>query len=162
MFDVDEKTIRNHVAVLHNPLPFSEDPFAPYAEKLGVSVDAVVALLHHYLSTGVVRRVAGIVKHDRAGYTINAMVALDVEPGRCDKAGALLAQFPFITHCYRRTAYPDWPYTLYTMVHARSPEEFALRIGLIQKSIDCRSIEVLRSVKEYKKTAFKPLVGEGL
>lgn len=156
MFDVDEKTVRNHMAVLHNPLPFSEDPFAPYAEKLDVSVDAVLALLQHYLATGIVRRVAGVLKHDRAGYTVNAMVALDVEPYLCDKAGALLAQFPFITHCYRRTAYPDWPYTLYAMVHARSPEEFTSRIGQIRGSVDCRLIKVLRSVKEYKKTAFSP------
>ena len=143
----DTAAVLQHLMVLQEPLPF--------ADRLGISEEEVMVLLRYYLSDGTIRRVAGVLKHDRAGYTANAMVALEVADDRCDEAGALLAQFPFITHCYRRTAYPDWPYTIYAMVHARSPEVFEACLGKIRNAATCRSMNVLRSIKEYKKTTFR-------
>ena len=155
MSETADIILRKHMAVFQEPLPFVENPLARYAEKLDITEDEVLALLRHYLSSGALRRVAGVLKHNRAGFPVNAMVAMEVESDLCDEAGAILARFPFISHCYRRTSYPDWPYTLYAMVHAKSQEEYSLHIEKIRSAVVCRSIEVLRSVREYKKTAFR-------
>ncbi|MBN1759035.1 MAG: hypothetical protein JW863_11995 [Chitinispirillaceae bacterium] len=151
----DTTAVLQHLMVVQEPLHFSEHPFLHYAQQLEITEDEVLTLLRTYLSDGTIRRVAGVLKHNRAGFTDNAMVALEVENNRCDEAGETLAQFPFITHCYRRTSYPDWPYTMYAMVHARSPEEFFSHIGKIRGAVSCGSMNVLRSVKEFKKTAFR-------
>ncbi len=148
-------TLRRHLEVLQDSLPLTSRPFAGYAEKLGITEHEVIGLLRHYLETGVIRRVAGVLKHDRAGFSRNAMVALEIDPGSCDDAAAVLTKFPFITHLYRRTSYPDWPYTMYAMVHARTPGEFEARLSQLRASVAHRSMAVLRSVKEYKKTAFR-------
>ncbi len=150
-----EDTIINHMKVFQNPLPLVEEPFAAYAEKLGISQEETIAILRNYLNKGIIRRVAGVLKHQAAGFTVNAMIAFAVEPADCDSVGKALSEFPFITHCYRRTDYLDWPYTIYAMVHARSEEELGKYIEKIKLSVVCRDIIILRSLKEYKKCAFR-------
>lgn len=155
MSDTPKDILRAHMGVMQQPLPFVEEPFAGFAEQLDISQDELIELLKHYLANGTIRRIAGVLKHNRAGFTANGMVALEVEPGDCDRAGETLAGFSFITHCYRRTAYPDWPYNVYAMVHARSQGEFERHLGKIRLSVPHRTLTVLRSVREYKKTAFR-------
>lgn len=155
MSDTSLDSIRTHMAVFQDSLPLVAEPFAAYAEHLGISQKETIELLHHYLAAGTIRRVAGVLKHRRAGFVVNAMAAFVVKPEACDRAGAVLARFPFITHCYRRTAYPDWSYTIYAMVHARSREEFDGHIEKIRSAVACEDMIVLRSIKEFKKTAFR-------
>ena len=155
MSDSLQSIVRSHMKVFQEQLPITESPFTEYAKQLGISEDEVIALLQKYLANGTIRRVAGLLKHNKAGFTTNAMVALEIAPEQCDEAGAALSQFTFITHCYKRTAYPDWPYTMYAMVHAKNKEEFDGYLERIRTAVDCKSIRVLRSLKEYKKTAFR-------
>lgn len=154
MSDTALDVIRGHMKILQEPLPLAEEPFARYAGLLDVSQDEVIELLRHYLSTGAIRRVAGVLKHQRAGFTVNAMLAMLIDTDKCDSVGAALAKLPFISHCYRRTAYPDWPYSIYAMVHARSSGEFEEHCADIRDIVGTAEIAVLRSLKEYKKTAF--------
>lgn len=160
MSDADMTEKRNHMKVLQQPLPFTEEPFKSYAKQLGMSQDEVISLLKKYTEDGSIRRVAGILKHNRAGFTTNAMVAMEVPVEDCDEAGEQLSRFPFITHCYRRTSYPDWPYTMYAMVHARDRNEFKGYIDKIRQTVACGSMTVLHSLKEFKKTAFRMEIEE--
>ncbi|MBN2038194.1 MAG: hypothetical protein JW768_15745 [Chitinispirillaceae bacterium] len=136
-------------------LPLVARPFDRCAQELGMSEKRLLALLHAGKASGAIRRFAGTLKHTRAGYRYNAMVAFKVEDSTCDDAGTVLATFPFITHCYRRTAYPDWPYTLYTMVHARNTIELKRHIAKMKRVVKHQSIVVLPTVKEYKKTWYR-------
>jgi siroheme decarboxylase len=151
----DRTKHRAILAVLQEPLELTPRPFALPARRLGITEEKVIALLGKHLRRGVIRRFAGIVKHDRAGYRHNAMVAFEVAAGQCDRVGETLSQFPFVSHCYRRTAWPDWPYTLYAMMHARSPKEFAMRLKEMTGAVPHVSMTVLKTVKEFKKTQFR-------
>jgi DNA-binding Lrp family transcriptional regulator len=140
--------------VLSAPLPLAAEPFAVAAERLGMSQQGVVDALAGLIRRGVVRRVAGILKHDKAGFRSNAMVAFLVPPRLCKKAGAAAAAFPFVTHCYWRKSYPDWPYTLYAMVHAKSKTELKRNIASLKAAVQGKDMLVLPTVKEFKKTSF--------
>jgi siroheme decarboxylase len=155
MSDADLRKKRTHLAVLQQPLPFTEEPFELFAQQLDLSQEEVLELIRHYREEGTIRRVAGVLKHNRAGFTTNAMVAMEIPAEDCDEAGVQLSRFPFITHCYRRTAYPDWPYTMYAMVHARDQAEFREHLDKIKQAVACGSMIVLHSLKEFKKTAFR-------
>ena len=72
-----------------------------------------------------------------------------------DPAGAILAQKPFISHCYERPAFEGFPYTLYAMMHAQSAEELDRNIKEAAESIGNPDYVVLHSVRELKKTSFK-------
>jgi len=149
------KRDRRLAAVLAAPLPIAAEPFAPIAAKLGVSQQHVVDSIADLMRRGIVRRFGGVLKHDKAGFRCNAMVAFDVPARRCKKAGAAVVAFPFVTHCYRRKSYPDWPYSLYAMVHARSKGELIRNIGKLKREVKSSGMIVLRTVKEFKKTSFE-------
>ena len=69
--------------------------------------------------------------------------------------GDILAQKPYISHCYERPAFEGFPYTLYAMMHAQSAEELDRQIKEAAESIGNPDYVVLRSVRELKKTSFK-------
>ncbi len=69
------------------------------------------------------RRVAAILFHRRAGFSANGMGVWKVPDDRILEIGARMASFRGISHCYQRPTYADWPYSVFTMAHGRSKEE---------------------------------------
>ncbi|MAD80886.1 MAG: hypothetical protein CMJ50_08605 [Planctomycetaceae bacterium] len=70
-------------------------------------------------------------------------------------AGNIAATFEQVTHAYQRPAHADWPYNLYTMVHARSRGACATIVGRIAAELAPLGVtehRVLYSTKQYKKT----------
>jgi DNA-binding Lrp family transcriptional regulator len=147
----DEKRV---LSVIQEPLEIIPEPFAKFAKALNTDVDTVFETLKSFIDRGIVRRFAGIVKHNKAGFIFNAMVAFEVDECSCDEAGAKLSELSYVTHCYRRTAYNDWPYNIYAMMHARDKDEFDKRIAAMKNLFTFKSVSVLQSVKEFKKSHF--------
>ena len=69
------------------------------------------------------RRVAGILFHRRAGFSANGMGVWKVPEEQIAEIGPRMAAVRGVSHCYRRPTYPDWPYSVFTMAHGRSKEE---------------------------------------
>jgi hypothetical protein len=60
-----------------------------------------------------------------------------------------------VSHCYRRNPTPEWPYNLYTMIHAMD-EESCLEIAReISAETSVNIYTVLFSKKELKKTSME-------
>ena len=72
---------------------------------------------------GLLRRVAAILFHRRAGFSANGMGVWKVPEERILELGPRMAAFRGISHCYQRPTYADWPYSVFTMAHGRSKEE---------------------------------------
>ena len=110
------------------------------------------------------RRFGAILRHQDAGFAHNAMVCFGLderreacpEPaeGTRDERGIVLAQKPYISHCYERPAFEGFPYTLYVMMHAQSAAELEQHIKEAAESIGNPDYAVLNSVRELKKTSF--------
>jgi DNA-binding Lrp family transcriptional regulator len=143
--------------VLQEPLPVVAEPYARYADKLGISQEQVLSHLQELIAAGTIRRLAGVVRHTRVGYAVNVMLAVKIdeaEESEIDAAGAALASFGFVSHCYRRATLPGWPYALYAMTHSRDQRDFEAKLALVRGKIPQAEILALPSVKEYKKTSF--------
>ena len=69
------------------------------------------------------RRVAAILYHRRAGFSANGMGVWKVPDGEILEVGTQMAAVRGISHCYERPTYEDWPYSVFTMAHGRSKEE---------------------------------------
>ena len=72
-----------------------------------------------------------------------------------ESAGSLLAKKHYVSHCYERPSFENFPYNLYAMMHAQTPEELN---GYIKESVallDNPEYVVLHSLKELKKTSFR-------
>jgi DNA-binding Lrp family transcriptional regulator len=154
MSDTAMQRDRTMISVLQDPLPLVQEPFKAAARRLGVSQAELLKSIADLIQRGIVRRFAGVLKHDKAGFRCNAMVAFDVPVESCDAMGAALAELPFVTHCYRRASYPDWPYSLYVMMHARDKDDFDKKVAEVKATVPGCSCVVLPTVKEYKKTSF--------
>jgi siroheme decarboxylase len=105
------------------PMAVRPDAYAPAAERLGVPVDRLLEHLRGMVERKLLRRVAGILFHRRAGFSANGMGVWRVPEDRIMDIGPQMAAVRGVSHCYRRPTYPDWPYSVFTMAHGRSKEE---------------------------------------
>ena len=111
---------RTLLIALQEGIPLVTRPYAAVAEALGWSEDEVLARLARLGDESVVRRFGVVVRHRELGYRANAMTVWDVPDGDVAEAGRALAALDFVTLCYRRPRrLPDWPYTLFAMIHGR-------------------------------------------
>ena len=65
--------------------------------------------------------------------------------------GPRIAAFRGISHCYQRPTYADWPYSLFTMAHGRSPEECDAILDSIAEDTGIEERATLYSSTEFKK-----------
>ncbi len=99
------------------------------------------------------RRVAAILYHRRAGFSANGMGVWRVPEDRVLEVGGRMAAVRGISHCYQRPTYPDWPYSVFTMAHGRSKEECDAILDRIADEHDLHGEDraVLYSSTEFKK-----------
>ncbi|MGH2883129.1 MAG: Lrp/AsnC family transcriptional regulator, partial [Solirubrobacteraceae bacterium] len=99
------------------------EPYRPAAERLGISQDELLRHLEQMRERRLLRRVAAILFHRRAGFSANGMGVWKVPDERIMELGPRMAAFRGISHCYQRPTYKDWPYSIFTMAHGRSKDE---------------------------------------
>jgi DNA-binding Lrp family transcriptional regulator len=111
------------VRATQGDLPVVPEPFAAAAARLGLAQGALLEHLAGMVERGLLRRVAAILYHRRAGFSANGMGVWRVPEERVLELGPRMAAVRGISHCYQRPTYPDWPYQLFTMAHGRSKQE---------------------------------------
>ena len=146
------ETERAVLRIVQRDLPDSLTPYADIARMAGTDETTVIALLARMKESGAIRRFGASVKHQKAGYTHNAMVAWKIDEKHIDEAGKAAAEHRNVSHCYfRPSEAEDWPYTLYTMVHGRSEDECRAVIDDLLKIPHMAEHAVLSSLRELKK-----------
>src|SRR5205085_348608 len=75
-----------------------------------------------------------------------------VPPHQVARVGEQMAQFTAVSHCYERPIYPDWPYNVFSMIHARTPQECETVVEAIARETDIGEHIILYSSTEFKKT----------
>jgi DNA-binding Lrp family transcriptional regulator len=111
---------RRLMAALQAGLDLVPRPFARLAMKSGMGEDEVLALITHWVHSGLIKRFGVVVRHRELGYRANAMAVWDVPDDEVRAYGKALAAEPLVTLCYRRArSQPAWPYNLFCMIHGR-------------------------------------------
>jgi DNA-binding Lrp family transcriptional regulator len=134
-------------------LPVTPEPWAPAAAELGVTPEELLAHLEGMQERGLLRRVAAILFHRRAGFSANGMGVWQVPEDRILELGPRMAAFRGISHCYQRPTYQDWPYQIFTMAHGRSKEE----CDAILDAIAAEFPEIEDRATLYSSTEFKKI-----
>jgi siroheme decarboxylase len=147
--DTDIAVIR----ALQGPMEVTDRPYDAAAADSGMSTDEFLEHLRGMVERKLLRRVAAILYHRRAGFSANGMGVWRVPEDRIPEAGARMAAVRGISHCYQRPTYPDWPYSVFTMAHGRSKEECdAILDGIAdQHGLHGDNRAVLYSSTEFKK-----------
>jgi DNA-binding Lrp family transcriptional regulator len=141
------------IKALQDSLPFEENPYAAIGKILGISEDEVIERLKIMKDSNKLKRISAILRHEKSGYTNNAMVVFKTEAAMTENIGKELSSSPLVSHCYERKSYEKWPYNLYAMLHSRNEYEIEAFVESIVKKYGIDIWEILYSVKELKKTS---------
>jgi len=141
------------IRALQGPMAAVERPYDAAAAKLGLSTEALLAHLEQMIERKILRRVAAILFHRRAGFSANGMGVWKVAPEDVAEVGGRMAAVRGISHCYERPTYKDWPYSVFTMAHGRSKDECDAVLDSIATEHGLHGADraVLYSSTEYKK-----------
>ncbi len=148
---------------LQKDIEITEEPFKGAIQRLGIAYERFFEIAGELQESGVMRRFASILNHRNAGFTANAMSVWSVPEESAEEIGRQIASFSAVSHCYLRPSFPNWPYNLFAMVHAKSAEECNAIIDEIAKENHLSGYEKLYSTKEFKKVRleyFSPLFHE--
>lgn len=141
------------LALAGGDIPDHPEPFRVIAEEAGTDEETVIELLNRLKERKVIRRFGATLRHQKAGYSHNAMVAWRVPEEREDEVGEIFASRPEISHCYVRRTYPEWTYNFYTMIHGERPGHCDEVVRELEGTTGITDNCVLNSIKELKKTS---------
>jgi DNA-binding Lrp family transcriptional regulator len=139
------------IRALQGDMPVVSEPFAPAAAELGMAQERLLAHLEGMQERRLLRRVAAILFHRRAGFSANGMGVWKVPDERIMELGPQMAAYRGISHCYQRPTYADWPYSVFTMAHGRSKEECDAILDSIANETGIHERATLYSSTEFKK-----------
>jgi len=111
------------IRTLQGPMQPIERPYDEAASELGMTTEELLGHLQEMIDRKLLRRVAAILFHRRAGFSANGMGVWRVPEEEIMETGGRMASFRGISHCYQRPTYEDWPYSVFTMAHGRSKQE---------------------------------------
>ena len=139
------------IRALQGDMPVVPEPYAPAAEALSIPQERLLEHLTGMQERRLLRRVAAILFHRRAGFSANGMGVWKVPDDRIMELGPRMASYRGISHCYQRPTYADWPYSIFTMAHGRSKEECDAILDSIAAQTGISERATLYSSTEFKK-----------
>jgi DNA-binding Lrp family transcriptional regulator len=141
------------IRAIQGPMAVVDRPYDAAAAELGIGTEALLDHLRAMADRKLLRRVAAILYHRRAGFSANGMGVWRVPGDRIEEVGARMAAVRGISHCYQRPTYRDWPYSVFTMAHGRSKDECDAILDSIadEHHLHGRDRAVLYSSTEFKK-----------
>ncbi len=148
--DFDVAVIR----ALQGPMAAVERPYDAAADEVGMPVERFLEHLEGMVGRKILRRVAAILYHRRAGFSANGMGVWRVPDEQILEVGSRMASVRGISHCYERPTYEDWPYSVFTMAHGRSKEECD---AILQSIADEHELHGPDRATLYSSTEFKKI-----
>ena len=137
-----------YIRLLQEDLPLVPRPYAQLAATIGRSEDDLFAWTSIAMERGQLRRIAAVLHHRKAGFKANGMAVWKVPVEQVEQVGNRMAHFTSVSHCYQRPTYEDWPYNVFSMIHARTPEEceqvadaIAVETGIAERAMLYSSTE---------------------
>jgi siroheme decarboxylase len=148
--DADIAVIR----ALQGPMAVADRPYDAAAAEAGMSTEQLLEHLRGMVDRKILRRVAAILFHRRAGFSANGMGVWKVADEDILETGKRMAAVRGISHCYERPTYADWPYSVFTMAHGRSKEECD---AILQSIADEHALHGEDRATLYSSTEFKKI-----
>jgi DNA-binding Lrp family transcriptional regulator len=136
---------------LQEDFPLIAEPYASMADRIGVREAELFAVAANLKAQGYMRRIAAVLHHRKAGFPANAMGVWVVPADRSEDVGLIMGSFRGVSHCYLRPTYPDWPYSIFTMVHGQTAQDCQEIVDAIARATGIGEYALLYSTTEYKK-----------
>jgi siroheme decarboxylase len=136
--------------LIQHDIPVVHRPFLEIGRACSLSEKEVLNIIRHLLKDGYIRRLSAILRHQKAGYTKNALVVWSVPPEQTEEKGKMFAAFESVSHCYERQPAFQGKFNLFTMLHAKT-EDIPSLTKKIAAATGINDYLILESLQEYKK-----------
>ena len=143
------------IASIQEDIPVISRPYLEISKKLKISEETLLKTLKALCDRGVIRRFGATIRHQKSGFAANAMVAWIVDEKRIEEVGEKMSSFKEVSHWYRRNPTDEWPYNLYTMVHANNEDACREIAKTMSSETRVENYKLLFSRRELKKTSMK-------
>jgi len=143
------------IASIQEDILIISRPYLEISKKLKISEETLLRTLKDLCDRGVIRRFGATIRHQKSGFAANAMVAWIVDEKRIEEVGEKMSSFKEVSHCYRRNPTDEWPYNLYTMVHANNEDACREIARTMSSKTRVENYKLLFSRRELKKTSMK-------
>ncbi|MBW1643000.1 MAG: Lrp/AsnC family transcriptional regulator [Deltaproteobacteria bacterium] len=143
------------IASIQGDIPVTSRPYLEMSKKLKISEETLLKTLKDLCDRGIIRRFGATIRHQKSGFAANAMVAWIVDEKRIEEVGEKMSSFKEVSHCYRRNPTHEWPYNLYTMVHANNKDTCRKIAKTMSSETSVENYKLLFSQRELKKTSMK-------
>ena len=87
--DLEKKII----ASIQEDMAVTKRPYLKISEKLGISEETLLETLRDLSERGIIRRFGATLRHQKTGFTANAMAAWQVDEDRIEAVGSSMAAF---------------------------------------------------------------------
>ncbi|MBI2390872.1 MAG: Lrp/AsnC family transcriptional regulator [Deltaproteobacteria bacterium] len=149
--DAREKSM---LRALQQPLPIEHFPFATLAYENGLREEELLSYARGALG-GVLRRYVATFRHRKLGVHGNGMVVWRIDEASLPEIGAMFAEAPEVSHCYARNPIEGFPYSLYTMIHAKDEATVRAVAASMAARVGDPEHAILFSTRELKKTRLR-------
>ena len=150
-----DKIDRQIIEITQDGISITSEPFKEIANHLDISEQEIIQRIKRLQHQGVIRRFGASIGHRVIGITANAMCTWNVPDERVEDIGAIMAGFTEVTHCYERPKNKEWPFNLYTMIHAYTRSECEKIAREISRATGITDYRLLFSEMEFKKTGVR-------
>ncbi len=151
MTDIDKRIL----SMIQDDIPLSLTPYKEIAEKAGITEKHLIRKIKYFRDKGYIRRFGATLRHREAGIEANGMSVWIVPEKDIERVGRIMASFKEVTHCYQRPTFPDWEYSLFTMIHGKTKEDVEDVARRISERTGIKDYRILYSTREFKKTSMK-------
>ena len=148
---VDKRVIQ----VLQEDFPLVEEPYKELALKAGITEKEFLHRVRRLSNEKKIRKMGAVLRHREVGFEANALCAWEVPKERIDEIAMGMSSHPAVSHCYDRDTAENWPFNLYTMIHAHTREECEEIAEQLARENGVAHRIMLYSKKEWKKTSMK-------
>ncbi len=140
-----------YILATQGDMPDVPEPFAAMGARIGMTGAEVIAYGQQMIERGQLRRFAGIINHRQAGFNANGMAVWNVPSEKIQEFGTFVAGYRGVSHCYQRPTYPDWPYSVFSMLHNPKVSGVEEAAAAISRDTGVTDFKILFSTTEYKK-----------
>ena len=143
------------IRALQEDIPMVEQPWNAIAASVGMETSTVLSTLQRWKACGALRRVALLARHQKMGFSANAMCTWLVPEDQVETIGLKLAGRSEVTHCYRREPFDGFRYNLFAMIHSDTEAHVRALAQELSAYAGVMLGILFMSAQEYKKTSLK-------
>jgi DNA-binding Lrp family transcriptional regulator len=140
---------------LQEPFPLTDEPYRKIAADLGITEAQALERIKSLAKRGCLKRIGSFLKPAAVLPGARTLVVWQIPEEKLERIGPEIAEFGEVLYADRRPAFPEFPYSLYTMILAGTPAELEVLTRRMQDRIGKWPYRVLVTARELKKERMK-------